>query len=400
VFEITEKNTFPALITAVQILPTFLLGAWAGALADRWAKRRLIMATQSAFLLQALLLAWFAYGNTPDPWTLVLLSALGGLVQAIDLPARLAFVMDMTGREDLMNAVALNSLLFNGARVVGPMLASWFLIFFQPWACFLANGISYMAVLWALASMNIIGAPVHREKTAEAGRQALRGAGFRYLVEHRHLGFLMLLVGTTSFFSWPFIALLPGLADHRLSLSPGSSDSLVQGGAAGFFSWHPMLSAATCYSSMLSGMGIGAFVAAWVLATFGAVEHRRQLIITGLCTVSLALVGLAAATNLHVAILCCGLTGFGLILFLATSQSVLQLSSSEHNRGRIMGIYAMVLSGAIPAGNLLAGPYADRWGEPVVLGTLGIACLVAAMTLYGVYRTLKRFVPVTSPTIE
>ena len=102
VFDITQENIFPAIISAVQVFPTFLLGAWSGALADRWPKRHLIMATQTAFLLQALILAWYTQGNSSVPWILVFLAALGGFVQAIDLPARLAFVMDMAGREDLM----------------------------------------------------------------------------------------------------------------------------------------------------------------------------------------------------------------------------------------------------------------------------------------------------------
>jgi MFS family permease len=392
-FEVTGKNTFPALISAVQILPTFLFGAWCGALADHWPKRPLIIATQSAFLMQAFLLAWCAYGNTPLPWTLVILSALGGLVQAVDLPARLAFVMDMAGREDLMNAVALNSLLFNGARVIGPMLASWLLYFFQPWACFLVNGISYIAVIWALASMHIVSSPRTNEKAAEAAPRAPTWAGFHYLVEHRHLGFLMLLVGTTALFGWPFLALLPGLAQHRLGLVGDQSGYALGAVSNGFFSWHPELRPADCYSLMLSGTGIGAFAAAWVLASFGAVRYRRRLIVAGVSVLSAALVGLSVSTNLHVAVLFCGFIGFGLILFLATSQSVLQLSSAEYNRGKIMGIYAMTLSGAIPAGNLLAGPYADRWGEGLVLGILGFSCFAAALVIFGCYRRLKRLVP-------
>ena len=127
-FEISGESKWPAFITAAQILPTFLLGPWGGALADRWPKRPLIFWMQTAFLILALVLAWLVLGGAAQPWQLLIVTAATGLVTAIDLPARLSFVMDMVGREDLANAVALNSLLFNSARALGPMLAGWLIV--------------------------------------------------------------------------------------------------------------------------------------------------------------------------------------------------------------------------------------------------------------------------------
>src|SRR6266849_7124323 len=161
-YEITGQSKWPAFISAAQILPTFLLGPWGGALADRWPKRPLIFWMQAAFLVLALLLAWLVLHGAVQPWQLLLVTAATGLVTAIDLPARLSFVMDMVGRDDLTNAVALNSLLFNSARAFGSLLAGWLMIRFGAGECFLINAVSYLFVLLALSKMDISGMPAAR----------------------------------------------------------------------------------------------------------------------------------------------------------------------------------------------------------------------------------------------
>jgi MFS family permease len=353
-YKVSSLNQGPALIMAAQILPTFLFGVWGGALADRLPKRAVIMATQAGFLLQALLLAALAYDGQIGLWTMVTLSLLSGVIQAIDLPARLAFVMDMAGREDLVNAVALNSLVFNVARAIGPACSAWLLLWFEPWACFVVNALSYVAVIWALGCMDVVG-NVHSTGRRKDTRSLLEG--FRYLASHREMAFLMLLAGTTALCGWPFTSLLPALTEHQLQ------------------------SRESGYGLLVSATGIGALIAAWFLATFGSRQRSGVLIGAGVAIIVVALLGLSIAHDFPLAIACCGTIGFGLILFLATSQTVLQLSSEEHNRGRIMGIWAMTISGAVPLGNLLAGPAADHWGEPLVLQTLGLSCAAAAIGL-------------------
>src|SRR5437773_6715165 len=272
-FEISGESKWPAFITAAQILPTFLLGPWGGALADRWPKRPLIFWMQTAFLILALVLAWLVLGGAAQPWQLLVVTAASGLVTAIDLPARLSFVMDMVGRDDLTNAVALNSLLFNSARAFGSLLAGWFLIQLGPGECFLVNAVSYLAVLLALSKMDISGrSPVLqqvRNSKSESGREAsppeLRVStfdlrvlldGFRYLAARRILVFLILLAGSTAFWSWPFFSLLPALA--------------VQFG-------HAALGTVWLYS----GVGVGALAAALTVATFGSLNRSWAFITVG-----------------------------------------------------------------------------------------------------------------------
>jgi MFS family permease len=375
-FKLTQQSSWSALVGTATIFPTFILGPWGGLLADRWSKRSLIFITQSLFLLLALLLAGLTLGGIITPWQLLLVTLAGGVVQAIDLPARLSFVMDMTGREDLMNAVALNSLLFNVARVLGPALAGLVLYWFEPWICFLANAISYLAVLWALAFMTISGSTRKAEKTG--GLRALLG-GFSYLPRQPALLFLVLLATSTSLFGWPFRILLPAL-----------SEQVLPAGDRG-------------YSFMLSATGLGALAAAWTVATFGSAAGSRRLIGSGVIIISAALVGLSLAGTLITAAVACACIGYGLILFLATSQSVVQLSSNDDNRGRIMGIWAMTQSGAVPLGDVLAGPAADLGGSVrLVLLVEGLACAAAAFGLVGLFRwrRLASEVEVSIPIVD
>jgi MFS family permease len=291
---------------------------------------------------------------------LLIVTAATGLVTAIDLPARLSFVMDMVGREDLANAVALNSLLFNSARALGPMLAGWLMTKVGAGQCFLANAVSYLAVLLALSCMDISGAPPRTGRRAGSALEALL-EGFRYLATRPALVFLILLAGSTALWGWPFLSLLPALAARFGSGEEGTG-------------W------------LFSGVGAGALLSALAIATFGTPARNRAFITAGVVIVTVSLLGLALAPDIFTAVIFSALTGFGLILFLATSQSVFQLSSEEHNRGRVMAIWAMVLSGAVPLGNLLAGPAADEWGLSPVLAFLGIACGLVPMGLLWLLR--------------
>jgi MFS family permease len=362
-FDLSQQSRWPALVSAGQMLPTFLFGAVGGALVDHWPKRAVLLVTQAALLVAALVLAALVFSGITTPWPLLIVALVNGLIQAVDLPARLAFVVDMVGREDLVNAVALNALLFNVARMLGPALAGMLLLWRGPEWCFLLNGLSYIAVLWALGEMDITGA-----KPGAGPSTGLRGlfAGFTYLARQPRLALLVLLAGWVALFGWPFLALLPALAQHTLG-------------------WQ-----ASGYSLMLSGTGCGALTAALTVATYGSPARSRQFISTGVSVLALALLGLSIARSLPLAAACCAFIGFGLILFLATSQGGVQLGADDLHRGRVMCIWAIVLSGAVPLGNLLAGFAADRWGVALVLAGEGTACAVAVLTLLGLRRLIER----------
>ncbi len=369
-YDLTRQSLWPALVGTAQVLPTLLLGVLGGGLADRWPRRPLIFLSQAGLLLLALALAGMVLCGLATPAGLLAVAVLIGVVNAVDTPARLTFVMDMVGRDDLLNAVALNSLVFNVARAVGPAACAGLLPLLGPGSCFLLNGLTFLAVLAALLAMRL--------PPPAAGPHRRRGStldSFRYLAGRPFLVLLVLLAGALAFFGWPLLALLPALADQHL-----------HAGDAG-------------YAWMLSGVGSGALVGALLVASFGSLARRLFFLGGGVVLGVVSLLGLAQAHALSLAVFFCALSGCGLILFFATAQAAMQLGADEHNRGRIMGIWLMVLSGAQPAGNLVSGTLADDWGVPAVLllQSAGIALAVAGVALLGLAWWLsRRFFPAGS----
>jgi MFS family permease len=354
-YELTKQSRWPALISAVQVLPTVGLGLLGGHVADRWSRRSLIFSTQAALLGLAVLLGVLVLYSRVTPWHLLAVSLACGVVNAIDLPARLAFVVEMVGRDDLINAVALNSVLFNVARAGGPALGAWCLGVVGPGPCFLINGLSFVAVLVALAMMTLPwrAAPpaAHHEEKASLW------AGFHYVAGRPVLLLLLVLTGALSLFGWPVLSLLPALADQHLHRSEGG------------------------YGSMLSALGAGAMLAALLVATFGSLGRSRLFLAAGATLSAASLACLSRAPSLPAAMACCAGLGCGLVGFFATGQSVMQLSSRDHNRGRVMGVWSMVTSAGMPAGSLLAGPAADAWGVPRVVAWLGFGIAAAALAV-------------------
>lgn len=357
-YDLTKQSCWLALIGAVQVLPTFLLGAWGGTLADRLPKRSLIFTCQALLLVLALLLAGIVGLGLATRWHLLVIATVCGVVNAVDLPARLSFVIEMVGRDDLPNAVALNALQFNTGRAVGPAVSAILLPLLGPALCFLVNGLSFLAVLVALAWMDLppwVVPPRGHERHS-------RLAGFRYLRGRRGLLLLIGLSGALSLFAWPMLSLLPALSHQELEAGEGG------------------------YSWMLSAVGFGALVGALLVASFGSRLKARVFLGIGVVLGTVGLGGLALVRYLPLAMGCCAVFGCGLILFFATSQAVLQLNSTDDNRGRVMGIWSMVLSGAHPLGHLLAGPAADRWGVPLVLTMQGLGIAVAGGIVMALWR--------------
>lgn len=370
-YQLTGTSTWPALVTAAGMLPPFFFGLWGGGIADRLPKRDLIFCTQAISLVLALLLAALDLAGVVRPWHLIAIAACNGLVTAVDLPARLAFLVDLVGRDDLVNAVALNSVLFNVARAAGPAAAGLLLEVLPPGACFLLNGVSYVAVLVALAQIRAAGAPIRGADVA--GRLGAVRAAFGYVVSRPGLLLALLLAFAVSLFGWPFTTLLPRLADHHLEV-----------GGRG-------------YALLVSGMGCGALLGALAVAAFATPERRRPFLAAGLVLTVLSLAGLSVSDALVPAVACCAVAGVGLIVFMANAQATVQLGAAEHNRGRVLGIWSMGLSGALPLGILLAGLSADVWGEPLVLRVQAVLCAVSALLLV-LWLGRRRGLPEDDPT--
>jgi MFS family permease len=364
-YDRTGDPRWPSWLLVAQIAPTILLGPWGGSLADRVSKRRLVSVTQTAFLVNAIALTLVVACGLVSPPLILALIAVNGVVQAVDLPARLAFVPDLVPKDDLINAVGLNSLVFNSARAVGPALAGLLFVLAAAaplppgtnpvaagaTACFALNALSFVAVLRALR-----GIPEPRTKPPTAGSI---WDGVRYLRSRPAMGGLVVLTFAVCALAWPVITVLPAYTRLRLGLGSGA------------------------YSLLLSAMGAGALAAALTTATFGSVSRRAGFLLLGLASAAAGLTGLSQAPNEWLAGACCVATGFGLILYLSTGQSTLQLAVPDDKRGRVMALWAMTLSASAPLGHLAAGEAVTRVGVGPVLLAMGggVALLAAALAL-------------------
>ncbi|MGL4419212.1 MAG: MFS transporter [Gemmataceae bacterium] len=405
-YDRTDDPLWPPLLLAAQVGPTLFIGPIGGTIADRFPKRRSIILTQLAFMIAAFVLAacvafdgiqpvgWF--GLPPAPYVLIVLAFVNGVIQAIDLPLRLSFVPDLVPREDLMNAVSLSAMLFNAARAIGPALAGLIFVFTASLnlagstltsvslgaiICFLLNGLSFIAVIFNLLQM-----PHSVSPSRNTTQRTSLWDGFRFLqAQPRYMG-LVILTGTFSTFAWPVLTLLP--AYTRLVLGQREQS----------------------YTSLVSALGVGALCGAIVTATYASIDPaRRAAFLLGGTTIGLlALVFLALVHNPILAMMACFAMGFGLILYLSTGQSTMQLAAPDAVRGRIMALWAMTLGASAPAGHILAGVLAQQYPVPWVLGGMaaGVAATGVALAVL-LWKDLTSMstahspaiVPVPTPTI-
>lgn len=368
-FDRTGDPRWPSWLLVAQIGPTILLGPWGGSLADRLPKRRLVSTTQTAFLVNAIALTLVVACGFLEPVLLLSLIAVNGVIQAVDLPARLAFVPDLVPKEDLINAVGLNSLVFNSARAVGPALAGLLFLLATAatpllppsanpvsvgaTACFALNALSFVAVLRAL--QGIAESKPRSPRRSATWADWLGWDGARYLRANPAMGGLVVLTFVVCAFAWPVITVLPAYTRLQLQMNEGA------------------------YSLLLSALGAGALGAALTTATFGSVARRAPFLLGGLIATGGGLVGLSMVSDVWLAGACCAGTGFGMILYLSTGQSTLQLAVPDETRGRVMALWAMTLSASAPVGHLLAGEGVTRAGVGPVLLVMGCGvALVAA----------------------
>jgi len=349
-YDLTGLSTWTGLVSMATILPTAFLAPFSGWLADLFAKKRIVQLAQTGMLIQAASLAILVWAGQATPERLVLWSLFAGLLQAIDLPTRLSFIKELTGPEDLANAVALNSMQFNLARALGPALAAGLLALVGPACCFALNALSYAAVLAVLWAMRA------RGETME-GTVARGGIweGVRFALNHPPVGRLLVLVSLVALAGWPVLSLLPQVAVQRLG-------------------WHE-----AGYGTLLSAVGVGAVLSSLLVARRGFSASPWVYLRTGIVIAALGELVLA-----HAPVGWCGmagafLLGMGLILFTPTAQGVVQMAAVDGVRGRVMALWTMGMSLATPIGNAVTGPLADRYGVSMVLtGMAGLmVCLLA-----------------------
>jgi MFS family permease len=360
VYQLTGSKVLLGTVAAIGTLPMLLLSVRGGSVADQHPKRSVILFTQSAMMLLAFGFAALVGSGHIQPWHILVMAALGGVAMAFDMPARQSFMVEMTSREHLMNAVSLNSSIVNGARVVGPALAGLLMAHVGMAWCFILNGVSFIAVIAGLLMMRL---PkfVPPARPHSAGQHILEG--FAYVAGHRRVRILLLLFGVVGVFGWSYAVLLPAYATDMLHV-----------GESG-------------YGALLSANGFGALLGALTIATYGSRVRPRLMIFGGLWLFSAMLVLLAIVRWYPLVLVCLAVGGWGMLLYFSTTNTLIQTSVSDAMRGRVMGIWALVFGGMMPVGGLESGFLSHAVGVP---WTITVGALICAMAGLATWWTVRR----------
>lgn len=350
------------LFGTMATLPMAILPPIGGYVADRFPRRTILLITQSASMIMPLILAALVLFDMVQVWHVALLAGLLAVVFSFDMPARQAFVIDMVGREDLPNAIGLNSGVFNSARVAGPAVAGIVMALVGIGYCFLINGISYIAVVAALLMMRLGKAQKVRQSGSFASRVL---AGFSYVRRDKRVFGLMALLAVVGVFGFSYTRILPAFARDIF----GAKD-------VGF-------------AQMLTFNGFGAIVGSLIVATLAPKGGKRRLLFTGALVFCVALTGFSFASEFTAGLFLLAVIGTGLIMFFVTANTLIQSVVPDEFRGRVMGVWGLVFGGTMPLGSLLAGAGAEYIGLGLTVRIGAIVCAAAALGASIIGRRIK-----------
>ena len=353
VYRLTNSALLLGVVGFSSQIPIFLFASIAGVYADRWNRHRILVVTQTLAMIQALILAFLTLIGTIHVWHIIVLSIFLGVINAFDMPTRQSFIVELIEKaEDLGNAIALNSLMFNGARLVGPAVAGILIGLLGEGVCFLINGISFLGIIFALIAIKV----PERKKVVRASRiwQDLK-EGYSYAFGFAPIRYILFQIGLVSFMGISYVVLMPIFAKDIFHGGPHTLGFLMAASGIG------ALTGSIYLASRQTILGLGRFIA-YASAIFGI----------GLIAFSLSQVLIVSLSMMFI-------TGFGMIVQMVSSNTILQSIVEEDKRGRVMSIYATALIGMAPLGNLFAGSLASWIGAPNTLIVSGIACIIGSL---------------------
>ncbi len=358
VYELTGSVLLLATITFVAQIPILIATPFMSVFVDRFDRHKILLFTQSLSALQALLLAWLTLSGQVQVWHLIALSLFIGLINALDNPTRQAFYPSLVPKENLSNAIALNSAVINGSRLFGPAIGGVLIGLVGEGLCFLLNGISYLGVIIALLAMQL---PAHKTKSEKQHIWHDLQKGFHYVSRHIPIRTLLMLMSVISFFGLPLMTFLPAYVKDILN-----GDSQLLG-------------------ILLSCIGIGSFSAAIYLAARKSVIGLAKVIMFAALILGVTLLLLSFIDIPWLAAVVCIPAGFSIIITVASINTLLQTLSDEDKRGRVMGYLAMTFTGIAPVGSMMLGFIEKYTGLPLIILLSGIACILAG-SIFEYYR--------------
>jgi len=350
VYRLTGSSFLLGAVGFAGQIPVFLMAPVGGIVADRKNRHRVVVATQTVSMLLAFILAGLTLTKLVQVWHVMVLAGLLGVVNAFDIPARQAFIVDMVGKEDLINAIALNSSIFNGARVVGPAIAGLLVASIGEGWCFFSNAVSYIAVIIGLLLMRVAwqrgkpsGSPV--ENIVE---------GFQYVRSTHPIRLLLLLLGLVSLVGMPYAVLMPIFADR-----------ILHRGASGL-------------GILMGSTGVGALIGALSLAFKRGLKGLGNWVLLSSAGFGATLILFGISKNFWLSVVLLVPVGYCMMVQMASSNTLIQSMVPDRLRGRVMAVYSMMFMGMAPIGALGAGVAAARLGAPLTLAIGGLACILGA----------------------
>ena len=365
VYRLTGSGLLLGAVGFASQIPVFLVAPIGGITADRANRQRIVIATQTASMILAFILAALTLTGKVQVWHIFVLAALLGVVNAFDIPGRQSFLVDMVGKDDLMNAIALNSSMFNGARVIGPAVAGVLVARLGEGWCFFANAVSYIAVIAGLMMMRVH-APGRVSAKTSPWEHIIEG--FQFVNRTAPIRALLILLGVVSVTGMPYVVLMPIFADKILHNGGQEFASLIGSHDLG----------AVRLGILMGAAGVGALLGALTLAVRSGVKGLGRWV-TVCCAgfgVSLILFAFSKSFWLSVALLLP--VGYFIMLQMASSNTLIQVMVPDELRGRVMALYSMMFMGMAPVGALLGGALSDRLGAPMTVALGGIASVAGA----------------------
>lgn len=348
VYRLTGSSVLLGTVAFVNQIPIFLLAPVAGIVADRWSRHRIVIATQTTSMILALTLAALTLTGRIRIWEIMVLAGLLGVVNAFDIPARQAFLIEMVGRDDLLNAIALNSSMFNGARIIGPAIAGILVASVGEGWCFFGNGISYIAVIVGLLLMRLTNRPELQKHGSPLENMI---EGFRFARHTSPVRALLLLIGFVSLAAMPYTVLMPIFAGRVLHGGPG------------------------VYSMLMGATGVGALLGALMLASKTGVKGLGKWVWVAATGFGASLILFSFSRHVWLSLTLLVPTGFGMMVQMGATNTLLQVMVPDRLRGRVMSLYSMMFIGMGPIGALIGGLVAGKIGAPWTVAIGGVTCL-------------------------
>ncbi len=355
VYELTQSPAFLGYVGFAAGLPSWFFTLYGGVVADRFSRRNLIIITQSSMMILAFILAGLVFAGLVQPWHIIVLAFMLGIANAFDAPARQAFVVELVGREDLSNAIALNSTLFNGGALIGPAVAGIVYAWVGSAWCFTINGLTFVGVITALVLMRIV-RPKNAARRLSAASQI--GEGLDYLKSHRRVQALMLNMAMICLFGLSLVTLLPAWAVDILG-----GDVKTNG-------------------ALLSARGGGALIGALMIAALSRYHVKGKIWTAGSFVMPASILLFAGVRWLPLSLVAIAFFGWSFMVQANTSNALIQDEVPDELRGRVMSLFTLTFMGGMPIGSLLAGAAATRFGAPVTVQISAVVLLLFAVAVW------------------